>query len=279
MAVSINSNANIERQRARAEAFVNKSDRDVSKIAARMNSIKHSADNKKFNNRIDNTIKALPLIAVASGLATGRGAKAALKSGTQWGLAVAMPSIVGGANRKFMASEDGKKKGMSFGSQLVVTLAGFFGANALLNKAAQNPKVNKVADTIIKGVKDTYKKVAKEIKLPKNISEGATKLAEKVKVPDFAKNAFKTLKNSETLKTVADMGLKAGKKAVKYAPDIALGGAIALTLGAAVKQGMQVSATKKHLKEDQLTTAKGLIESYKEENKDLKAQLTDKVSA
>lgn len=277
MTVSINSNVNIDRQRARAEAFVNKSDRDVSKIAARMNSIKHSADNKKFNNRIDNTIKALPLIAVASGLATGRGTKAALKSGAQWGLAIAMPSIVAGANKKLVASEDGKKKGMSFGTQLVASLAGFFGANALLNKAAESKKVNKVADTIIKGVNDTYKKVVKEVKLPKSFSDGAKKLTEKVKLPDFAKNALDSLKKSDTLKEVADMGLKVGKKAIKYAPDIALGSAIALTLGAAVKQGMQISSTKKHLKEDQLNTAKGLIESYKEENKDLKAQLAEKV--
>ena len=277
MTVSVNSNMNIDRQRARAEAFVNKSDRDVSRIAVRMNSIKHSADNKKFNNRIDNTIKALPLIAVASGLATGRGTKAALKSGAQWGLAIAMPSIVAGANKKLIASEDGKKKGMSFGTQLVASLAGFFGANALLNKAAESKKVNKVADTIIKGVKDTYKKVAKEVKLPKSFSDGAKKLTAKVKLPDFAKKAIDSAKKSDTLKEVADMGLKVGKKAVKYAPDIALGSAIALTLGAAVKQGMQISSTKKHLKEDQLNAAKGLIESYKEENKDLKAQLAEKV--
>ena len=275
MVVSINNNSYTNSQRARAEAFINKNDKDVTKIAARMNSIKHGADNKKFNNRIDNTIKALPLIAVASGLATGRGAKASLKTGAQWGLAVAMPSIVGGANKKFIASKDGEHKGMSFGAQLMTTLVGFFGANALLNKAAQNKTVNKAVDALISGVKETYGKVAKEVKIPKNVSKKAGELLDKVKVPEFAKNAFNTLKNSEALKKVADMGLKVGKKVVKHAPDIALGSAIALTLAAAVKQGMEINSTKRHLKEDQLNTARNLVESYKAENEDLKAQLAE----
>ena len=157
----------------------------------------------------------------------------------------------------------------------MTTLVGFFGANALLNKASQSKTVNKVADVLINGVKDTYGKVAKEIKIPKNISKKAGELIGKVKVPEFAKDAFDTVKNSKVFKNVADMGLKVGKKVVKYAPDIALGSAIALTLAAAVKQGMEINSTKRHLKDNQLNTARNLVESYKAENEDLKSQLAE----
>lgn len=276
---------NTDQQKNRANAFINKSDKELNQIALRASSIQNHKSNKNLVKNIDRAFNALPLIAVASGLASGKSAKAALKNGAEWGLAVAIPAIVNKANKTAVNSSDNIKQaekkhaGMSFGAEIALSLAGFFGATALLNKASKNAKVNKIADTVIQGTKDTLNKVKKEIKVPEKLTQAYGKIAEKVKVPEFAKNTLAKVKNSQITKNIAEKGAKIGKKAIANAPGIVAVGIVGAILGSAVKQASQTAEIKNSLKRDQLSTAKHLISAYQDENQALKDELAQRAEA
>ena len=283
MVSSIN---NTDINRVRAEAFINKSDRDLNKISNRINNIKHYKEHKKASNVVSAATKSIPLIAAASAFAITKSPKAAVKQGAVWGALIAIPAIVSRANnniKKASATPENKKgHGLSFGGELVATLAGFWGANAGINKLAKNEKVNQYADKAINKSKEIFEAVSGKIKMPEKLVQKAGEYAEKVKgiIPEKAKTAFantvETVKNSKAFNTFAEQSAKVGKKALKYAPEIALGSVIVGTLGYGIKEGLKVSETKKQLKNDQLNTAKVLISSYKAENEELKAQLAEK---
>ena len=74
-------------QRAKAEKFVNASDKTIDRLARKNYNKLYSEDDKKFNKRVGTTLKTLPLVAVASGLAMCQGKKGAVLSGLSWGMA------------------------------------------------------------------------------------------------------------------------------------------------------------------------------------------------
>lgn len=283
MVSSIN---NTDINRVRAEAFINKSDRDLNKISNRINNIKHYKEHKKASNVVSAATKSIPLIAAASAFAITKSPKAAVKQGAVWGALIAIPAIVSRANnnvKKATATPENKKgHGLSFGGELVATLAGFWGANTGINKLAKNEKVNQYADRAINKSKEIFESVSGKIKMPEKLVQKTGEFANKVKgiIPEKAKTVFantvETVKNSKAFNTFAEKSAKVGKKALKYAPEIALGSVIVGTLGYGIKEGLKVSETKKQLKNDQLNTAKVLISSYKAENEELKAQLAEK---
>ncbi|MCR5265261.1 MAG: hypothetical protein K6E29_01540 [Cyanobacteria bacterium RUI128] len=282
----ISSINNSDIQRARAEAFVNKDDKSVAKIAGRINSIKHHKDHKRASDIAGFATKSIPFIAAASTLAMGKGVKSAAKQGAIWGALIGVPALVVKANQKIKAGsatpENKNGKGMSFGGELVATLAGFWGATAAINKLAANKKVNSIADTVIKKSKEAYTEIASKVKIPEGLAKTAGELSEKAKriipenVKTFVGDTAAKVQKSQAFKTAAEKGAKFGKNALKYAPEIALGSVVLGTLAYGVKEGLQVSKTKNQLKEDQLKTAKVLISSYKEENEALKSQLAEK---
>lgn len=282
----ISSINNTDIQRTRAEAFVNKDDKSLTKIAGRINNIEHRKDHKRAANIASFATKSIPFVAAAATLARGKGIKSAAKQGAIWGALIGVPELVVKANQKIKAGSatpDNKNgKGMSFAGELVATLAGFWGATAAINKLAANKKVNAVADTIITKSKEAYSEIAGKVKVPESVAQKAGELSEKAKgiipekVKTFVSSAAEKVQNSQAFKTAAEKGAKFGKKALKYAPEIALGSVIAGTVAYGVKEGLQVSSTKNKLKQDQLKTAKALISSYKEENESLKAQLAEK---
>ena len=283
MVSSIN---NSDINRVKAEAFVNKSDKNLNKIANRINNIKYHKEHKRAGEIANFATKSIPLIAAASAFAITKSPKAAVKQGAVWGALIGIPAIVSKANnnikRATATPENKKGHGLSFGGELVATLAGFWGANAGINKLAKNEKVNQLADTAINKSKEIFESVSSKIKMPKKVAQKASSLAEEAKsfvpknVKTFVNNTIESAKNSEALQKLATKSVKVGKKALKYAPEIALGSVIVGTLGYGIKEGMKVSNTKKQLKDDQLKTAKVLISSYKAENEDLKAQLAQK---
>ncbi len=283
MVSSIN---NSDINRVKAEAFVNKSDKNLNKIANRINNIKYHEEHKRAGEIANFATKSIPLIAAASAFAITKSPKAAVKQGAVWGALIGIPAIVSKANnnikRATATPENKKGHGLSFGGELVATLAGFWGANAGINKLAKNEKVNQLADTAINKSKEIFESVSSKIKMPKEVAQKASSLAEEAKsfvpknVKTFVNNTIESAKNSEALQKLATKSVKVGKKALKYAPEIALGSVIVGTLGYGIKEGMKVSNTKKQLKDDQLKTAKVLISSYKAENEDLKAQLAQK---
>ena len=283
MVSSIN---NTDINRVRAEAFINKSDRDLNKISNRINNIKHYKEHKKASNVVSAATKSIPLIAAASAFAITKSPKAAVKQGAVWGALIAIPAMVSRANnnvKKATATPENKKgHGLSFGGELVATLAGFWGANAGINKLAKNEKVNQYADRAINKSKEIFESVSGKIKMPEKLVQKTGEFANKVKgiIPEKAKTVFantvETVKNSKAFNTFAEQSAKVGKKALKYAPEIALGSVIVGTLGYGIKEGLKVSETKKQLKNDQLNTAKVLISSYKAENEELKAELAEK---
>ena len=288
MSISINHKAlaysplDTDKKRNRANNFVNKNDREVSQMATRAVSIHNNESNRKFGKRLSLAFNSIPFVAVASGLAMKRGIKPSLKNGAEWGLAVAIPAIVSKANNTAIKSSDNiksaekKHANLSFGAEIGLSLAGFFGASALLDKASKNAKVNKIVDTVIDGTKDTLGKIKKEIKVPESLTQKVSKVAEKVKIPEFAKTAYNKVASSNVAKNVIASGKKIGKKAVKNAPMLVALGVIGAVFGAAVKQSSQISEVKSVIKKDQLDTARNLIGTYKQENEELKAQLAEK---
>lgn len=258
-------------QRSRAVNFVNKSDSEVHHIAQRITNIKNHKKNERLAKNLNAAFNSLPVVALASGLAMKKGIKPSLKNSAEWGLAVAIPAVINKAHNSL--SDKKKKSDLSFGVSVGLSLAGFFGATALLDKAAANPKVNKVVDTVIAGAKDTLKKVRSEIKVPEKFSTALSGLKSKIKIPEFAKNAYSNVMKTDFAKTAIEKGTKLTKGIVKNAPMIVALGIVGTIIGSAVKQSSQVAETKKLIKNDQLNTAKNLVNIYKQENEELKSQL------
>ena len=283
MVSSIN---NTDMQRAHAEAFVYKSDKNITKMAGRINNIQHHKDHKRAAQVASFATKTIPFIAAASTLAMGKGIKPAAKQGAIWTALIAIPAMVTRANNNIKHAsatpENKKGHGLSFGGELVATLAGFWGATVGINKLAKNPRVNEIADNVIAKSREIFGSVSKKVKVPEGLAQKASELTNKAKgiipekVKTFVGETAESVKNSQAFKTIAAKSAKAGKSALKYAPEIALGSIIVGTLAYGIKEGVRVAETKKQLKQDQLKTARAVIDSYKAENAELKAQLAEK---
>lgn len=265
-------NIQSDRQRERAERFVNKSDREISHMAHRAYNISHYEKNKKFSSNLDKAIVSLPFVAAASSLLMGKGVKNAAKNSAMWGTILVAPAIVQGLGKALSKPDSNGNKhdktplGVSFG----LSLAGMFAGQAGIQKLSESKKVNQLADTIIDGVKNTYNNVKKEIKFPENISNKIADIKGKIKTPEIIKPAVEFIKGNALINDIKDVSFNVVKKGIKNAPAIVATGAFVAMIGHAIKQGSEISSTKNHIKESQLDTARVLIDSYKQENQALK---------
>ena len=283
MVSSIN---NIDRRRASAEAFVNMNDKNVTKLASRANSIAHHKRDQRVKNTVNFVTKSIPVIAAASAFAVTKNPKTALKQGAIWGALIAVPAMVTKANNKLKKDtttpENKNGHGLSFGGELLATVAGFIGATAAINALGNNAKVNKVVDTAISKTKDAFNYVAGKVKVPEAVAKKSGEFMDKAKniipenVKTFTKETAAKVNGSETFQKVVSKSKGLGKTALKYAPEIALGAVVLGTLGYGVKAGSEIVSTKNKVKQEQFETAKEVIKSYKAENEDLKAKLAEK---
>lgn len=267
MSLSINSynNLSTDRQKARATEFVNRNDREITKMATRAYNIAHRDEDKKFVKHLRTGVLALPAVALASGLMLKKGIKPSLKNSASWGIAIGAPALVTGLG-KVMSKPDanGKKhNNMSFGTHFILSMAGYFAGGLALDKLSHSKRVNIIADDIIHDSKQYYTKI-------KN-SEFITNLTSKVKTPEFIKSMTDKAKNSENFMKVADKSLNIGKKAVKHAPWLLALSMLGATLYTGVKQGNEIASTKSKIKNAQLDVARNVIEAYRQENEALKA--------
>lgn len=265
-------------QRESAKKFVNANDKDVSKMASRQYSQKYHNDDKKFSRNISLAINSLPLIAVASGLASKKGAAASIKDGAYWGIALLAPKVINKANHALTKNsskiENAEKKnsGMSYMTQVAASIGAYFGATALFNKAIEQPKVKEFGKNIINKATDFAKNIKNPIKLSPEAGAKLAELKNNIKVPEFAKPAIETLKNSETLKTVLNTSKGIAKKAIKNAPVLTVLGIGAALIAKSASSANKFAGIKSDIKNAQLETAKGLVNTYSEENEDLKAE-------
>mgnify|MGYP007101842281 CR=1 FL=1 len=245
----------------RAKDFVNANPNRVAHKAFRHYQADNQENEKKFNKRINLAINSLPVVAAASTLALGKGAKSAAKSGAMWGVALAAPALISGINTLATKSSRSVKKAEK--KHQCITLIGLIGASIAtmeagfrgVEKLAQNTTVRNAADTLVDGAKNTFKNLRSKV-------SGVNKFAEK---------------GASVMKSVAEhtpkfMKGNAAKKVVGMAPVIigftALGAIVAHGLGEARK----MSAIRADVKANQLNTAKELINVYDEENQNLKAE-------
>ena len=283
MSISINKvtsfgSLETDRQRNRAVNFINKDDKEVSRMATRCVNVSNRKSNQKFAKNINTAFNSIPFVAIASGLILKKGIKPSLKSGADWGLAVAIPTVIGKLHNKAVNSSESiksaekKHSGLSLGAEMGLALGSFIGAAALLDKAAKNPKVNKVVDTVIADAKSTFGKIKGEINLPKGLTKAISSVKDKVKVPEFAKTHLNKMANSNIVKTAFQTGKSVAKKAVAHAPVLVAFGIIGAVIGSAMKQGAQISRTKSAIKDRQLDVARELVDVYKQENEEIKNQ-------
>ena len=268
--VTINNSIAQDRATAKAIRFVNADDNTVYRLARRNYNIEHGAEDRKSAKKLNVLFKSIPALAVASGLLSGRGVKTSLKHGASWGLALAVPAVVYGADSIASSKSDKKNHAaMNFG----LSILGFFAANDLLNKAAKSEKVNKVFDNVIAKSAEKIQTVKKNIKVPENALNkfGALKEAVKGKVPEAAKNIVNSAKNSKILNNVASKALSIGKGIVRNAPDVALAVGIVAICAKAVSVSNKISKNKAEIKEAQFNTAKELANRFGEENLALKS--------
>lgn len=259
-----------DRQRARATEFINRSDRDVTAMAVRSYRIRHAESDKKLNKGLKTAMLSLPAVAFASGLILKKGIKPTLKHTAGWGIILAAPVAVS-AIGKALSKPDitGKKHNdMPFGLHFGLSLAGYFGGMTLLNKAAGNEKVNRIADTIIEGAKTTFNNVKKEV--PDKITNKITELKSNIKAPKFVNDLISNAKKSETVVNIAKTTKNIAKKSIANSANILMFSAIGVALASAVKEGIEISSAKSRIKNAQLETARNLVDSYAEENRVLK---------
>ena len=272
MSLSINNQIGTDRQKARATEFINRNDRDITKMAVRSYNITHAESERKLNNRLKTATAAIPVAAFASGLILKKGIKSSLKHTANWGMLLAAPIVVHDIGRALSKPDAHGKKhdNMPFGIGLGLSLAGYLGGVTALNKISQNKKVNSIADTIITGANETFNKLRKDIKIPENISAKFAEIKSNIKMPKFIKPYIETAKNSENLGKIVKGTKNIAKKALKHSPDIMLFSVLGVALGAAIKQGVEISSRKSQIKNAQLETARTLVNVYAEENKALK---------
>ncbi|MCD8378037.1 MAG: hypothetical protein LUB59_04525 [Candidatus Gastranaerophilales bacterium] len=266
-----------DRQRAKAEKFVNKDEYQVSRMANKQYNKKYQAGDKNFSRNVNRTINSLPLIAATSGLLMKKGVPASLRTGAYWGIALLSAKAVGAINDKAVKSSPKLKKaekknpGLTLLGGFAASLGAMYGANTLFDKAVDSPKAQKTAKNVVRGIKEK----AKGIKNPfsetvKEISGKIAGLKSKIKVPDVIKNSAEKIANSHQAKAAAKTVKSVVQRAVKYAPTLVVLGSIGAVVGKTISSANKYSNIKSNIKEAQFNTAKDLMNIYSEENAVLK---------
>jgi len=246
---------------SRAKDFVNANPNKIAHRAYKHYQEDNREKTEKFNNRVDFAIKSLPVIAVASSLALGKSAKSAAKSGAMWGVALAAPAIVSGINNVVAKSSRPVRKAERKHQGL--TLAGLVGASIAamevgfrgLEKLAGNKTVNRVADTVVSGAKNTFSKVKSDVKfIDKFVDKGAEVISKAAEhAPAFIKGS-------------------AAKKVVAAAPAIVGFAALGAVVAHGIGQINKYSGIKSDVKAKQFDVAKDIVNAYDTENQSLKAE-------
>ena len=271
-------NYKTDRQKAKAQKFINASERDVSKMASKQYNKKYKAEDKKFAKNMGMAMNSVPLIAVASGLLSKKGTAASLRQGAEWGLALLAPKTIDKINNKAVKSSPKLKQaeknhsGLTFLTTITASVGAFLGASALLDKGLKNPKVKDFGENVAKGAKETFKGLKNPVKLSPEMSKKLNNITSKIKVPEFAKPTIKKLRNSETAGKIAQGTMKLGKKLVKNAPVIAVLGIGAALVGRSVSDAGKYAGIRQNIKNAQLDKARELIGAYSEENNALKEE-------
>lgn len=290
MTISAVNNSNFEVSREKAVKFVNADDKTINRMARLGYNKVYGKENKKFDKRVNTTLNALPAVAVASGLAIGKGMKGSLLSGLSWGLALAAPAMIGAINKAAvnsnpkLAKAEKKHPVATLFTNVAASVGAFFGMTALANKVITNKKVGematkigeKVSPTVNKAIETISSKGSEIIKKTK-VDETIKNITEKVskKVPESFTKGVKELKSRNIYKQTTAAIKKGGKYIVKNAPSILVFG----TLGALVAKGIsdanKMNEIKNGIKEAQFQTAKTLVNGLDAENKALKAEKAD----
>lgn len=290
MTISAVNNSNFEVSREKAVKFVNADDKTINRMARLGYNKVYGKENKKFDKRVNTTLNALPAVAVASGLAIGKGMKGSLLSGLSWGLALAAPAMIGAINKAAvnsnpkLAKAEKKHPVATLFTNVAASVGAFFGMTALADKVITNKKVGemaakvgeKVSPTVNKAIETISSKGSEIIKKTK-VDETIKNITEKVskKVPESFTKGVKELKSRNIYKQTTAAIKKGGKYIVKNAPSILVFG----TLGALVAKGIsdanKMNEIKNGIKEAQFQTAKTLVNGLDAENKALKAEKED----
>lgn len=266
-------------QRAKAEKFVNASDRTINRLASRNYNKLYKEEDKNFNKRVVTTLNTLPAVAVVSGLAAGKGKKGALLSGLGWSFALIAPALVGAANKSLVKNNPKLEKAerkhplTALAGSVAASVAGYMGLASIADKVLANPKVATVGKNIagkannvlnaaktaafgfIKKTKIREAVVATAMSIPKPIVDGAAKIAK-----------------NPVVKNVGSFVKNAGKSVASNAPMILTLATLGAVVGKAFSDASKFTAIKKDIKDAQFNTAKNLVNAYSAENKELKAE-------
>lgn len=271
---------NVDVQRAKAEKFVNASDNTINRLARKNYNKLYREEDKKFDKHVSTTLKTLPFVAVASGLAMGKGKKGALMSGLSWGMALVAPSLVAGANKAFVknpkvAKAEKEHPITALTANVVASIGAYMGLTSLADKVLTTPKNIEAGKAMFGKASDALKVVAEKV----------APLAEKVKMPEFAKNAISKVKVPESVKTAVKTAVESpvaksvgsfakdlGKGLVKNAPTLIVLGTMGALIGKGVADARKYSGIKAEIKDAQFNTAKNLVNAYSAENAELKAE-------
>jgi len=272
---------------AKAERFVNASDKSINRLVRKGFNQTYGEENKKFDKHVNATLKALPLVAVASGLATKKGVKGSLMSGLGWGIALATPSLVMGANKVItdhspkIAKAEKKHPIATSMANIAAVVGSYVGLTTLADKAIANPKVINAGKKVINPVLNAGKKVAEgvatKISTPEFVKTGMSKLgtvAGKVAnaIPASVKTLTKTAIESPMAKTIANASKTAGKHLVKNAPTVLVFATLGAIIGKAAADNKKAANMKADIKQAQFDTAKALVNTYSAENKALRKE-------
>lgn len=272
---------------AKAERFVNASDKSINRLVRKGFNQTYGEENKKFDKHVNATLKALPLVAVASGLATKKGVKGSLMSGLGWGIALATPSLVMGANKAItdhspkIAKAERKHPIATSMANIAAVVGSYVGLTALADKAIANPKVinagKKVINPVLNAGKKVAERVATKVSTPEFVKTGMSKLgtvAGKVAnaIPASVKTLAKTAIESPMAKTIANASKTAGKHLVKNAPTVLVFATLGAIIGKAAADNKKAANMKADIKQAQFDTAKALVNTYSAENKALRKE-------
>lgn len=279
----------VDISRAKAEKFVNASDNTINRLARRNYNKLYSEEDKKFDKRLSTTLKTLPFVAVASGLAMGKGKKGALLSGLSWGMALVAPSLVAGANKAFVkspkvAEAERKHPIATLTASIAASVGAFVGLTSIADKVLSNPRLMNKGKKMVAPVVDAVEKFADKAVCPKFVRDGVAKLGNAKtaiinKIPASVKDGAKALVESPVAKSVGGFVKNLGKGLVKNAPTLVVLGTVGALIGKGMADARKYSGIKADLKDAQFNTAKNLVNAYSAENKELKAENAKLASA
>lgn len=269
----------VDIQRAKAEKFVNASDKTINRLARKNYNKIYSEEDKKFDKRVDTTLKTLPFVAVASGLAAGKGKKGALLSGLSWGLALVAPSLVAKTNKIFVeknpkvAKAERKHPVAALTANVAASVGAFLGLTSLADNALANPKVAKLGNTVagkageaLNAVKTASVGLLKKTKIPETIVAGM------MNIPKPVMDGAEKIAKNPIVNKLGGLAKNLGKGLAKNAPTLLVFGTIGAIIGKGVADARKITGIKSEIKDAQFNTAKNLVNAYSAENAELKAE-------